>query len=182
MQRSLKHTINYWVYKLTIEQVALIFENKDYSCFGLFFRQRKLSRFLDEYNRLFNKGAGNKELSLQFTVFKMYTKQMKLRAMYDSLIYSETAENAKKEYKLLFGKDYEGVDDLNKLVSEANRLTEKIKLLERPQKETEDKNSIGFAQLVVIVESSRGIPIDRKIKLFEFKKMYEIELEKWHKT
>ena len=178
-----KPTTNYWVYKLTIEQVALIFENHDYSCFGLFFRKRKLSRFIDEYNRLFNKESGSKELSLQYTIFKMYTKQMKLRAMYDSLVYSETAENAKREYFLLFGKQYEGIEDLNKLVSEANRLTDKIKLLERPPKnEHENKNSIGFAQLVVIVESSRGVHIERKTKLFEFKKMYEIELEKWHRT
>jgi len=36
--------------------------------------------------------------------------------------------------------------------------------------------------LVIMVESSRGIPINRNTKLFEFKKMYDIELEKWHKT
>jgi len=168
-----------WVYRLTIENVSIIFESNDLSCFGLFFRKQKFNQFLKEYDLLFNKGADDKQFNASLFLMKMYVKQLKLRAMYDALINSD-AENSRAEFKLMFGKDFEGVEDIKRIVNENDRLSDKIRIMS--QNAPDKKESITFNQLVIMVESSRGLPINRNTKLFEFKKMYDIELAKWHKT
>ncbi len=105
---------------------------------------------------------------------------MKLRAMYNALVYTENCENSKKEFAEMFGHEFAGLNDIKLIVDESNRIADKIKMLQ-PQPKQNDK-SITFNQLVIIVETSRGLPIDRNIKLYEFKKMYDIELEKWRRT
>jgi len=99
--------------------------------------------------------------------------------MYDALINSDGV-NSRAEFKAMFGKEYEGIEDIKRIVNENERLRDKIKIMS--QNATEKKESITFNQLVIMVESSRNIPINRNTKLFEFKKMYDIELQKWHKT
>jgi len=156
----------------------LIFESNDLSPFGLFFRVRKFNQFAKEYDSLFNKGSGDKEFNANLFLMKLYVKQLKLRAMYDALLNSE-AVNSRAEFKLMFGKDFEGIEDIKRIVNENERLSDKIKIMSNVS--PDKKESITFNQLVIMVESSRNIPINRNTKLFEFKKMYDIELEKWHK-
>lgn len=174
-----KNIQNYWVYKLTIEQVSLIFESSNYSFFGLFNRSKKLAKFIEEYNRLFNLNSGDKELNTDIFILKLGVKRMKLRAMYNALLFGPGA-NAKKEFAEMFGHEFTGLKDFKLIVDEGNRLQDKIKMLQ-PGTKQNDK-SITFNQLVIMVETSRGLPIDRNIKLYEFKKMYDIELTKWRKT
>jgi len=169
----------HWVYRLTIEDVSIIFESNDLSAFGLFFRVKKFNQFLKEYDSLFNKGGNDKQFNANLFLMKMYVKQMKLRAMYDALINSEGV-NSRLEFAAMFGKEFEGVKDIQRIVNEVDRLSDKIKIMSNNT--PEKKESITFNQLVIMVESSRNIPINRNTKLFEFKKMYDIELEKWHKT
>lgn len=165
-----------WVYKLTVEDVSLIFDVADLSCFG--FRKRKKHReFLAEYNNLFNPGSNDKQINIDRYRLKLQTKLMKLRAMYEALATSE-AENSKAEFELMFGRRFSEVEDLKILTNESERIAHKIKTLLIPQKD----NGISFSQLVVIVETSRGIAISQKTKLFRFYEMYKLELEKWHKT
>jgi hypothetical protein len=171
----------HWVYKLNVGQVSLLFESEDISCFGFFNRKKKLAQFTKEYNQLFNLQTGNKEINAELFVFKMALKRLKLRAMYSALLNSVDCENSKREFAEMFGHEFAGVSDIQLIVDESNRLADKIKAL-RPQHTQSKEKSITFSQLVIIVETSRGLPIDRRTKLYEFKKMYEIELQKWHKT
>jgi hypothetical protein len=99
---------------------------------------------------------------------------MKLRAMYDALTSCE-AKNSRIEFKNIFHKDFESIEDLKLLTNEANRLNDKMKIF---TPDTIKKDGISFVKLVIMIEDSRGKPIDRKIKLYEFKNMYDIELEK----
>jgi len=178
-ENSPKPIQKHWVYKLTIENVSIIFESNDLSCFGYFFRRLKFNKFLKEYDSLFNKGGNDKQFNANLFLMKMYVKQLKLRAMYDALINSDGV-NSRVEFMSMFGKEFEGVEDIKRIVNEVDRLSDKIKIMS--QNTPEKKESITFNQLVIMVESSRGLPINRETKLFEFKKMYDIELEKWHRT
>lgn len=99
--------------------------------------------------------------------------------MYDSLTNCE-GDNAKLEFKAMFHKDFETIEDLSRITKEADRLKSKMDILNEPV--TDNKNGITFGRLFIIVEASRGIPIDREIKLFQFKELYDIELEKQNGT
>lgn len=169
-----KPALKLWVYKLNIEQVSLIFEAADLSCFK---RKSDYPVFIQQYNELFNSGDGNKKLNVDRFLLKLYIKHQKLRAMYDSLTTCE-AENARAEFKLMFGIDYGSTDDLKLITDLAEQVNQKMGGL-KPHETA--KEGIPFIKLVHIVEISRGISIDRKIKLYEFYGMYQAEMEKWNK-
>ena len=164
----------HWVYKLSIQQVALIFEAKDLSCFGIFNRNKKHLQFTHEYNELFNSGSDKKHFNAKKFLLKLYIKHQKLRAMYDALTTCE-AVNSNAEFKLMFGKEFKTINDLKLVTNEANRINDKMGVLNQPQ---EKGNDISFSQLVIMIETSRNIPINRNIKLYEFYEMYKNELSK----
>jgi len=95
--------------------------------------------------------------------------------MYDSLTTCD-GENARIEFKAMFGKDFETIEDLERITKEADKLKTKINILTEPV--SAKSEGISFNKLVIIIESSRGITIDTDIKLFQFKEMYDIEIEK----
>ena len=95
--------------------------------------------------------------------------------MYDSLTTCD-ALNARGEFKKMFGKDYESIEDLKLITNLAEQIGDKLKNAVSPIK----KEGVTFVDLIGMVEMSRNIPIDRKIKLFEFYKMYQTELKKWN--
>lgn len=127
---------------------------------------------------MFNSGSDKKQFNTDKLLLRWYVKHMKLRAMYDALT-SCDAENSKAEFKNIFHKDFETVDDLKLLIDEANRLNDKIKIVSPIENK---KDGISFSKLVIMIEGSRGIPISRETKLFQFKEMYDIEIEKQNKA
>ena len=54
---------------------------------------------------------------------------------------------------------------------------DKINQIEKSNQKSE--KGITFNELIAIVENSRKIVIDRQMKVFEFYKIYELELKKW---
>ena len=159
--------------------MSLIFETSNLKCFGYFGRRVKLNAFLKEYNSLFN---NKKDENLDVEIFrqKLYTKHLKYNAIYDSLLYCQ-GENAKKEYFDLFGEEYVSVDQLERIAKKNAFILEKLKIL-MPVESDRKNESITFTKLVTLVEGSRELPLDRNIKLFEFKEIYDIELKKWQQT
>jgi len=103
----------------------------------------------------------------------MQIKHMKLRAIHQGITSCE-GKKSKELFKAVFGKEYESKDDLKLIINEANRLNDKMSILERPK----TGQSMTFSQLVTMIETIRNLPIDRKLKLFEFKNIYETELSK----
>lgn len=100
---------------------------------------------------------------------------MKLQMMYNSLLFYD-GKNAKDEFYLLFGEKYEGLDQIKRITNENNRILDKLSIIGVP---IENDNGISFSELIVIVENSRSIAIDREMKLIEFKQIYDLELKKW---
>ena len=147
------------------------------SCFGRN-KEKRYTQFIKEYNELFNSDSGVKKFNTDKLLLRWYTKHLKLRAMYDALT-SCDAENSKVEFNKIFHKEFESIDDLKLLTDEANRLNDKMKIF----KPVEDKkDGISFSKLILIIEDSRGIPISDNTKLFKFKEMYDIEIEKQNKA
>lgn len=170
-----RNTQSNWVYRLTVEQVSLIFEANDLKPFGLFFRGRKLEQFNSEYNQLFNKQ--NNQLGNEISRLRLYLKHLKLMAMYDSLLYAK-GENALFEFRTMFNSEYTKPEQLKLITDENTRILEKIQIL-TPKETVKKENTITFNDLVLIIETSRNMAIDRKMKLWEFKKVYDLELKKW---
>ena len=162
-----------WVYKLTVEEVSLIFEANYRKCFGILIA-RNLNQFIQEYNQLFN--HQNNNLGNDFLRLRLYTKHLKLLAIYDSLLYAQ-GENALKEFKTMFGEDYKKPEQLKFVTDENMRILDKLRMLQPFEKK--NGKSLSFGDLLLLVETSRGMAIDRKMKLWEFKKMYDLELKKW---
>jgi intein-encoded DNA endonuclease-like protein len=79
----------------------------------------------------------------------------------------------------MFHKEFESVDDLKLIVDKADGFNNKMKILKPVD---EKKEGVSFSRLVLIIEDSRGIPISDKTKLFKFKEMYDIEIEKQNKA
>ena len=119
-----------WAYELSIDQVALIFEANNLKCFGIDYKKEH-AEFIKEYNQLFNPDTdnkNNKQFNTDRILFKMQLKQQKLKAMHDALTACDV-ENSRNEFREMFGKDYDSIDDLKLLVDEFNRLSPKIKIL-----------------------------------------------------
>lgn len=170
-----KSTTSDWAYKLSVRQVSLIFEVKNLKCFGLFGRLKKFKSFIVEYDKMFN-NKSDKNFDVELFRSKLYTKHLKFNAMYDSLLYCQ-GKNAKKEFLEMFGYEYNGVDDLNRIVKKNSFILDKLKML--MPVETKKQDGITFTQAVAYVEGSKELSIDRNMKLFEFKILYDIELKKW---
>ena len=139
------------------------------------FKEGEHDAFLKEYNELFNSQESTKALNSERFLSKLQVKHLKLRAMYDSLTTCD-APNARAEFKLMFRKDYEDIEDLKLITNLAEQLGGKMKGMATPKAKGE---GMSFVEVVQAVELSRNIPIDRQIKLFEFHTMYKTELKKW---
>lgn len=134
-------------------------------------------RFIKKYNEFFNIKAQNNAndwfiLKLRNLVNNLYP------SLYYALIYDDS-EEPKKIYKELFGKEPKTTEDLNKIVSEIGRLSDKLKIYDVPK---DKQPSIDFSDLIPMIEQSRGISIDRNMTLYEFKKIHDLEVKKWQQN
>ena len=168
-----QHIRGYWAYKLTVDQVSLIFEIKDLSCFGRK-KEKKYGKFIDEYNELFNNGVSKKRFNSDSFKFKMQLKQLKLKAMYESILSSD-APNSKEEFKLMFGHEFKSDEDLKLIINKYDMLHDKLSV----EDTTTDSEGLTFEETVQLIETSRGLPIDRNMKLYSFHVMYVNESKKW---
>lgn len=171
------NTNPYWVYRLSINQVSLIFDASYRGCFGFLFRSLKFSRFVIEYNKLFNGNDGAKVLDSSILRLKLQNKAYNiLPAMYYDLI-TVNSDLAKSMFIEYFGEEFTNTNQLERILKRISFLEEKLKSMEIPVQE--QKAGLTFTETVNRIETSRAIPIDRNIKLYEFKTMYDNELEKW---
>lgn len=165
-----KDTKSFWVYKVSIREAGIYFDTDSFK-----YGKRAARRFQNEYNDLFNKNEISKAISKNFDLFRLQSKIDELKAIYYSLIYAD-GENARERFKILFGKEFEYTEnDINRINDKAKFYIDKINALPKPKEE----KGITFNELIAIVENSRGITIDREMKVFEFHKIYELELKKW---
>lgn len=157
-----------WVYKKSIRDAEVFFET------GRFTGDKEA--FTAEFNQLFNQKEINIHFNKDVDRLRIVNKINELRAIYYSLAYCE-GENAKAKYEEYFGEDYIGKKQLERINKKAKFYIDKLKVISQKEK----NNGITFPELVVMVESSRGINIDREMKLFEFHRIYELELKRWQK-
>ena len=167
-----------WAYKLTVEQVEYFLDSKDLSVFSGWFKRAKSIRFLNEFSQMFNNRAMLSDFQNDVMRLRLFNKINELRAMYNALQYSE-APNSQERFKELFKNDFKPTDENFKLINDkAEFFINKLKSIPDKGK----KEGLSFSEIVAMVENSRGIPIDRNMKLFQFKRIYDIELKKWQEN
>jgi hypothetical protein len=133
--------------------------------------------FKQEYNTLFNQAEIDKEFNVHVDHLRLSNKVAELKAIYYALIYGD-GENANKRFAEMFGKKFEGTEaDIKRINDKAQFFIDKINQLQKNNKQSD--KGITFNELIAIVENSRKIVIDREMKVFEFFKIYELELKKW---
>lgn len=171
-----KNTRNNWVYKLSIRQVSLIFESGDLSCFGFLFRKRKFDSFKVEYDKYFNVNT-DKQFNSDVFLLKLKNKAFNiLPALYSDLM-TVCSDEAKQTYLEYFGNEFKDISQLEPILKKINFLKEKISSI--PDTAISKDKGLSFADVVILIESSINRYIDREMKLYEFKKIYDIELKKW---
>jgi hypothetical protein len=162
------------MYRFSIRQASEYFETG----FG-FFWEKNEREFINQYNELFNKKEIDAGFSREIQRLRLINKINLFRAAYNSLSTESEAEHSKEFFKQTFGKEWEYKRENYELInSKAEFFINKLQAI----KPSKSEDSITFSELVAIVESSRGIAIDREIKLFEFHKIYKQELKKWQQT
>ena len=167
-----QNTQNNWVYRASIRDAGILFETGKWQ-----FGKYASILFKNEYNQLFNQAEINKEFNTHVDLLRLTNKVTELKAIYYALIYGDGA-NANKKYLEMFGKKFEGTEsDINRINDKAQFYIDKINHLQKVNQKSD--KGITFNELIAIVENSRKIVIDRQMKVFEFYKIYELELKKW---
>ena len=156
-----------------MRECELYFEN-GHNPFGRF-KRIKSHQFVSQYNKLFNSKDVLKLLKNDVYRFKLQLKIQELRVIYTSLSTGSKAENSKRRFKELFGVEWDGQYEL---------INDRVKFwVDKLEQLPKEKNEgITFSELVALVENSRGVHIDRNLKLFEFHRIYQLELKKWQQT
>lgn len=175
----------YNAYNIPISRVSLLFETKDLKYLSRYWMPNIVlsflyKKFIKKYNEFFNEKDSKKAIGDNWIILRLKNKMNNLfPALYYALIYGGR-DRDREIYKEHFGKYPETVEDLNRIVSEIGRLSDKLDILNSSQKE--EKQGLSFSELVPAVEGSRNIPIDRNITLFEFYELYKIEIKKWQQN
>jgi hypothetical protein len=124
---------------------------------------------------LFNEKEINATFNKSIDTLRIINKINELKAVYYSLLYAD-GKHAKEKFIEIFGREYKGdKEDFEAINSKTQFFVDKLKSSQQEEK----KGGITFSELVAIVENSRKIQIDREMKLFEFHRIYELELKKW---
>lgn len=173
----------YNAYNIPIWRVGLLFETKKLKHLSKIWLPGILlsfyyRRFNKKYNEWFNKKSSDKlkDLINDWQLLKLKNKVSNLLpALYMSLSYAKD-ESSKEIYEEHFGKYPNDKDALERILGEIRKVNDMLKALDKPK---EQEAGITFTELVARVEASRDLTIDRNISLFEFKTIYDLEIEKW---
>ena len=133
-------------------------------------KDRELIEVLRENSRL-----KTKDISNDWFILKLKNKVNNLLpALYYALVYYND-DSSREIFKELFGNYPYGKDDLMRIVKEIGRLSDKLEGYE-----TQDESpSLQFSEIIPMIEDSRNMPVDRNISLWDFKQIYDRELQKW---
>ena len=165
-----KNTQINWVYKCSIRDAEIFFETGKFK-----YGKRAAVQFATQYNELFNKSEINSVFNKSIDSLRLINKINELRIIYSALLYAD-GKNAKKRFNEIFGREYTGVkEDFEAINHKIEFFADKLKPLTKEEK----KDGLTFPELIAIVENSRAIQIDREMKVFEFHRVYELELKKW---
>lgn len=166
-------------HSITLNEVSVMFDREDPTVLRRFAWvpaaacRRYYTRFMIEFSELFNRNEINDLLSDDILRFKIVnTALLYLPMLYNGLLFSSD-ERFRELFKEKFGKDYTAIEDLKVIITEIDRLKGKLKELGTPQQVVESKGVMSFERVIDFVEQIRDLPIDRNIRLFQFKELYD---------
>lgn len=169
---------------MSLNQLSLMFETNDIGLIRRFrwvpvrLCRRPFERFMIEFSELFNRNEVNDLMSDDFLRFRIITMaSLSLPTLYRGLVMTDDPRFRAK-YRERFGRDYTNLDDLKLILNEIGRLQGKLKEMGTPEKVIEEKGKMSFEEIVTYVELMLEKPIDRTLKLYQFKSQYDAAIRR----
>jgi hypothetical protein len=171
-------------YDLSLNDVSLLFERNDLSILKLskfipwFLVRKYYAAFILEFTDMFNPKEVSELIDQDMIRFKIANRvTLVLYPLYIGLMLSN-AEGFKKIYKDMFGRPYNGIEDLKVIVNEIDRLKGKIKEMGTPEQMTQGRGKVSFEEVIIYVEAILDRGMDRNMKLYQFKFQYDLAIKR----
>lgn len=178
--------ISHTPHTITIDRASLYFETQDAGYLSRFpflwrFGVRGEARFIEQFNEMFSKRHQNALADNDDMKRILFNKAFNfLPALHEGIKVALNVKNQKKVRGVLkslfsmyegeFGKKFESIKDLERIEREINRLRRKLRGF-NIKKEAPKK--FDLEEIVVNTELIIGQQIDRRLKLYQFKKYFD---------
>jgi hypothetical protein len=173
----------YNAYNIPIQNVSLLFETQDLGHLSKHWMPKFLlrftyKRFIEKYNEWFSDKSVSSVINDSLYILRLKNKIENILPLIHTILkITPDSKLANEGFEEEFGRKYKGENDLKLIENKIENLQLKL-----PKEAIVNNKGISFSTLISLVESSRGIGIDRNITLYDFKNIYEIEREKWQKS
>lgn len=171
-------------YTITLNRCSQMFETLDTSLllrFGWlpkFLITPRFEKFMIEFNELFNSKEIDSFYEDSFLKLKIFNKVNNLLpALYYGLVISDN-KTFLDTFKEMYGKDYEGFNDLELIINEIKRLNIKAKDMFYEEEKKEKRETLSLEKLITNTEAVLERSIDRTTKLFQFKHQYDLAVQR----
>ena len=172
-------------YDLTIREVSILFETDDLSILKLkrwvpgVLLRRHYERFMIEFSELFNKNEVANLLTEDIYRFKIILKVNNIlfplyQGLALELLLNRELPDFRKIYADVMGRPYNGNQDLKAIIKEIERLKSKLAEASTPVQRVTGHSKMSFEQVIANTEMILDRTLPRDMKLFEFKKQYDL--------
>lgn len=163
------------MHKITVKQASLYFRTKDRKYLTMNYFNRGIEKkFMAEFNQAFAGVDYDVLLDEKFYSLLLFHRGYNLYySLHEAMRYALQSDNVelitklRKEFKELFGKDFDKVDDLKLIRTEIERYIDKYKA-EIKNEEVNYDEEFDFDKLIYFVERMMGVPVDNKMYLYQF--------------
>lgn len=173
-------------YTLSIQDVSVIFEKDSPRLISTvwlpgFILRRYYARFLMEFSEMFNGHQMESLLSDDIYRLKIINRVNNiLFPMYQGLalelFISREIPEFRKMYEEVMGRKYNGKEDLKAIIKEIERLKSKLAEVPAAEMVVSKNKKLSFEQVIANTEVILDRSLDRNMKLFQFKKQYDLAI------
>ena len=179
-------------YTISLNEVSLLFERGDLSILKRVrwvparLLRGHYERFALEFSELFNQEIVNALFTDDLMRVKIMNRaNIFLPSLYHALwfidfgqVKNDNARYYLDLYREMYGRDYQGLKDLEPILNEIKRLHGKYKELASPEKVIENKGKMSFEQVITMVEMILERSINREMKLYQFVYQYDLAIKR----
>ena len=177
-------------YNITLEEVSMMFETDNikvlskYSILPIKIIKPYHKHFMIIFSEMFNSKEiesliedDNTKLRIIHRVYNILTPLYWLLLNY-RFVSSEKKKLFKDKYKEIMGRDYNSDEDLKLIIGEIKRLKEKLTDFNNIPQKVIKNQKVSFEEVITYTENVLERTIDRRMKLFQFKREYDLAVKK----
>lgn len=176
------------IYEVSLMNASLYFDSKNSKYLGGgIFSFNTERRFLNEFNLLFSLIDPSKYITEEKYKLYIYNKAYnELPAMYEGIRTGIIGGNQDvlkylfAEYKEEYGEEFMKIEDLKIIQNQIEHYRTKYEGLKEVQPKKDQK--FDFEKMIVGIEQSLAITINRQLKVFQLKPYYENAIEQSRKN